>query len=112
LAAVVAVEALADAELAEPDAALADAVALDAELVAELAEAAAFVAFVLTSPETVLTCPVQVFVAVITAGSDVPYKVSARLSKFAGSLVNGGEPRLGMVCVIVVIRLAPTQNSK
>jgi hypothetical protein len=72
----------------------------------------ALVALVLTSPATVFAWPDQVLVAVITAGSDVPYKVSARVSKFTGSLVSGGEPKLGMLCVMVVIRLAPAQNSK
>lgn len=97
--------ALVDAELAEADAAL-------ALVDAALALVAEFVAFVFTSPATVFACPDQVLVAVITAGSDVPYKVSARVSKFAGSVVRGGEPKLGIVCVMVVIRLAPAQNSK
>jgi hypothetical protein len=96
-------------------AASAAAFAASAAIFAATAEAellAPLVALVLTSPATVFAWPDQVLVAVITAGSDVPYKVSARVSKFVGSLVNGGEPRLGIVCEIVVIRLAPAQNSK
>jgi hypothetical protein len=102
------VEAL-DALVAAFDADVDAALALPAAL---LACVAALVALVFTSPATVFAWPDQVLVAVITAGSDVPYKVSARVSKFTGSLVNGGEPKLGIVCEIVVIRRAPAQNSK